>query len=86
ALFISGTASIVGHETVHLGDVRAQTHETLRNLAAVIAAANARTSAVFELSRLEAVVYVRHVSDAPIVREVLDEVLGTDAHTVRQAV
>jgi chorismate lyase/3-hydroxybenzoate synthase len=86
ALFISGTASIVGHETVHLGDVRAQTHETLRNLAAVIAAANDRTSAVFELARLEAVVYVRQVADAPVVRAVLDEVLGADAHTVRHAV
>ncbi len=86
ALFISGTASIVGHETVHLGDVRAQTHVTLRNLAAVIAAANDRTSAVFELARLEAVVYVRHVADTPVVRAVLDEVLGADAHTVRHAV
>jgi chorismate lyase/3-hydroxybenzoate synthase len=86
ALFISGTASIIGHETVHLGDVRAQTHETLRNLAAVIGAANGRTSAVFDVSRLEAVVYVRHVADAPLVREVLDEVLGPQAHTVRHAV
>jgi chorismate lyase/3-hydroxybenzoate synthase len=86
ALFISGTASIIGHETVHLGDVRAQTHETLRNLAAVIDAANQRTSAVFELPRLEAVVYVRHVADALLVREVLDEVLGPQAHTVRHAV
>jgi chorismate lyase/3-hydroxybenzoate synthase len=85
-LFISGTASILGHETVHLGDVRAQTHETLRNLAAVIAAANGRTTAVFALPRLEAVVYVRHVADARVVREVLDEVLGADAHTVRHAV
>ena len=86
ALFISGTASIIGHETVHLGDIRAQTRETLRNLTAVIAAANERTTAVFELPRLEAVVYVRNVSDAPVVREVLDQALGADAHTVRHAV
>jgi chorismate lyase/3-hydroxybenzoate synthase len=31
-LFISGTASIVGHETRHLGDVDAQMRETLKNL------------------------------------------------------
>jgi chorismate lyase/3-hydroxybenzoate synthase len=86
ALFISGTASIVGHETVHLGDVQAQAGETLRNLSAVIAAANAQTSARFELPRLEAVVYVRHVADAPVVRRVLEEALGTEAPTVRQAV
>jgi len=38
-LFISGTASIVGHETRHRGDVLAQTHETLANLKAVLAEA-----------------------------------------------
>ena len=86
ALFISGTASIIGHETVHLGDVRAQTAETLRNLTAVIDAANARASARFALPALEAVVYVRHVADAPVVREVLVDALGADAPTVRQAV
>ncbi len=86
ALFISGTSSIIGHETVHQGDVRAQTEETLRNLAAVIDAANARANARFALPALEAVVYVRQVADAPAVREVLERVLGADAPTVRQAV
>jgi hypothetical protein len=32
-LLISGTASIVGHASVHLGDVTAQLEETLANLA-----------------------------------------------------
>ena len=41
-LLISGTASIVGHETVHHGDVVAQTHEIFANLSALIAAANER--------------------------------------------
>ena len=31
-LFISGTASILGHATVHIGDAAAQTRETLRNI------------------------------------------------------
>jgi chorismate lyase/3-hydroxybenzoate synthase len=39
ALFIGGTASIVGEDSHHLGDVGVQTRETLRNLAAVIASA-----------------------------------------------
>ncbi len=86
ALFISGTASIIGHETVHLGDVVAQTQETLRNLSAVIGAANGHTSATFALPNLEAVVYVRHVADAAIVRGVLEEALGADAPTLRHAV
>lgn len=36
ALFVSGTASIVGHETVHAGSLVSQIDETLRNLDAVI--------------------------------------------------
>ncbi|VTU28184.1 chorismate transformation enzyme, FkbO/Hyg5 family [Variovorax sp. PBL-E5] len=86
ALFISGTASIVGHETVHIGDVRTQTQETLRNLAAVIEAANARATTRFDLSRLDCVVYVRHVDQAPMVRQVLEETLGAASHTVSHAV
>lgn len=38
-LFISGTASIVGHETRHRGDVQGQVAETIENLRALIAAA-----------------------------------------------
>ncbi|MBO9650234.1 MAG: hypothetical protein J7605_17135 [Variovorax sp.] len=86
ALFISGTASIVGHETIHIGEVLAQTHETLRNLRAVIAAANERTTALFDLAEIDCVVYVRHVADAPLVRQVMEEVLGADAHTLSHAV
>ena len=45
ALEISGTASIIGHTTAHVGDVEEQARETLRNLQAVVAAACARSSA-----------------------------------------
>ena len=40
SLFISGTASIVGHETIHPGDVRAQTRETMANINALLDEAN----------------------------------------------
>lgn len=86
ALFISGTASIVGHETVHVGDVVAQTRETLRNLGAVVEAANAHTNARFALPDLDCVVYVRHPGDAPAVRQVLEDALGADAALLRRAV
>jgi chorismate lyase/3-hydroxybenzoate synthase len=39
ALFISGTASIVGHETRHCGNLHAQLAETLENLRAVTGSA-----------------------------------------------
>ena len=39
-LFVSGTASIVGHETIHQGDVGAQTRETMANIEALLDEAN----------------------------------------------
>jgi len=86
ALFISGTASIVGHETVHHGDVLEQTRETLRNLQAVITAANERGTAKFALAELDCVVYVRHPSDTEAVRAIIESTLGADAPMARHAV
>ena len=40
SLFVSGTASIVGHTTLHAGDVAAQTRETLANIDALLNQAN----------------------------------------------
>jgi chorismate lyase/3-hydroxybenzoate synthase len=61
-LFISGTASIVGHETRHHGDIAGQTEETLANLEAV---ASACGSSLRELDLVK--VYVRRPEDAPLV-------------------
>ncbi len=86
ALFVSGTASIVGHLSLHPGDVEAQTRETLANLDAVVAAARARCSAAFAVATLAPVVYVRRPDDAPRVRAVLESALGADAPALRDAV
>lgn len=43
SLFISGTASIVGHESRHVGDLEAQVAETLANLAALYAVHREKT-------------------------------------------
>lgn len=86
ALLVSGTASIVGHASRHPGDVRAQTHETLINLQAVLDAAHARGSARFTLQALDCTVYVRHAEDAPRVRAVIDTALGADSPAARSAV
>ena len=86
ALFISGTASIVGHETVHHGDVLAQLRETLVNLRTVVAEANARTTARFELADTDCVVYVRHAEHAPLILRELESALGADSRALREAV
>jgi chorismate lyase/3-hydroxybenzoate synthase len=72
-LFISGTASIVGHESLHPGDALAQTRESLLNITAVIEVANQRVGkAQWSLQDLSGCVYVRHAGDYPEVRAYLE--------------
>ncbi len=76
-LFISGTASIVGHRTVHAGDASAQCRETVANIAAVVAAANRENrSAPFVPGDLAYRVYLRHAADFPAIRATLAQLLG----------
>ncbi len=71
-LTVSGTASIVGHETLHAGDITAQVDESLRNLEAVVDAANRAAGAPhFAVESLQMKAYVRHASDAEAVRQQL---------------
>jgi enamine deaminase RidA (YjgF/YER057c/UK114 family) len=66
SLFISGTASIVGHETIHPGDVRAQTRETLANIKALLDEANRLLGVVrYDFDNLKMKVYVRNTEDLP---------------------
>ena len=76
-LFISGTASIVGHRSEHPGDPVAQTRETVRNIRALLAAANERVGAQrFGEQDLAYKVYVRRLEDQPAIEQVLYEELG----------
>ena len=77
-LFLSGTASIVGHETLHGGNVIAQAGETCRNIAAVLdgfarypgKASTGRTAA----SSLR--VYLRHPDHLDCVASILNSTPG----------
>src|ERR1700727_1147856 len=65
-LFISGTASIVGHASLHPGDVRAQTRETLANIKALLDEANRLSGSMrYKLDNMKMKVYVRHAEDLP---------------------
>jgi enamine deaminase RidA (YjgF/YER057c/UK114 family) len=86
ALFVSGTASIVGHASVNAGDIEAQTRETLANMRAVTAAARMHCTAPFELAALEVTGYVRRAAHAQQVRRILADELGADARATRNAV
>ena len=76
-LFISGTASIIGHETVFRGDVVGQCREAMRNIEAVVGEANrlGRTGP-YVLAELSYRVYVRHAADFRAIRETLVPLIG----------
>lgn len=77
-LFISGTASIVGHESRHVGDVLAQTHETLANLRALTEAAG--LDATFARSNGWAFkIYLGNAADQARIAPLLDDAFGTQS-------
>ena len=80
-IMISGTASITNAETRHDGDVVAQTHETLDNIAALISEQNLAGHGLPGLgTTLEGLavvrVYVKNAADYPAVREAVLARLG----------
>lgn len=82
-LFVSGTASIVGHATLHPADVVAQTRETMANIEAVLAQANRLASQPkFDLASLNYKVYVRHAADLAQIRNELERIVGTPPHAI----
>ena len=80
ALYLSGTASITGHETRHHGDAATQAREILHNQAAVIEQARIEGAAYPE--RLHDLpfqkVYLADPADLQEVRDEVGSVLGKD--------
>ncbi len=77
-LYISGTASIVGHESLHLDDPRAQLEETLENIRALIERVEHDDHVVFRgldsLTHLK--VYIRHPEHLRLIQPRLDALFG----------
>ena len=84
-LLISGTAAIIGHESMHADDVRLQCEETLNNLRklseAVADVGNVDADAVLDGSSV-ARVYVRHAADVDYVKGQVEAFLGGRPDTV----
>jgi chorismate lyase/3-hydroxybenzoate synthase len=83
-LFISGTASILGHATVNVGDAAAQTRETLRNIEALLGAANgdAEARSSFTMADLCYKAYVRHAADHAVIEHELRAAVGAGAQAL----
>jgi len=78
SFFISGTASIVGYETLHQGDVQGQTGETLRNIRALMQQLPSHAGK----GRMLLKAYIRYAADLPQIRAQIESEFGTDCKTV----
>ncbi len=84
-LIVSGTASIVGHETMHKGNAEQQALETVRNIRTLMEQAYPSSSSDSDgpaAGRTLLKVYVRHAQDLARVREHIERVFGPDQQTV----
>ena len=82
--FISGTASILGQETVYIGDVAGQTEQTIQNITSLMSpdASKGATPIIHrnlskELAYLR--VYVKDKSDFPIVQQICEKEYGANS-------
>ncbi|MBG0831968.1 reactive intermediate/imine deaminase [Planomonospora sp. ID67723] len=85
-LFISGTASILGHRTVHEGDIERQTRTTLENIAELVSGKNLRNHGIdaeLTLHDLDCVkVYIKRPQDVETVRQICSAALGPKSEVV----
>ncbi|MGV8940752.1 MAG: pteridine-dependent deoxygenase [Lysobacter sp.] len=79
-LLLSGTAAIVGHESLHADSIATQLDETLANFDSLIAVARQHRPTLpahfGPRSRLK--IYVRDIADLDVVDELLEQRLGPD--------
>ncbi len=73
-VLISGTASVLGHESMHAGDLGAQVEETARNIEALLAdaAEPGRRAPALELAK----VFVKRASDLGAARAAVERRIG----------
>lgn len=74
-VFVSGTSSVVGHATVHAGDVEAQLDETVRNIEAVLSRTGRSLGHV-----VAAKTYVRNAADYDVIARRLAEVFPVNLY------
>jgi chorismate lyase / 3-hydroxybenzoate synthase len=63
-VFVSGTSSVLGHDSVHVGDVPAQLDETLRNIEVVLAQTGRSLGDV-----VSAKTYIRNADDYEVIAQ-----------------
>jgi len=79
-LLVSGTASIVGSQSMHPEDILRQADETLVNLETVVEQARKSGFDAGDQAGLCLNVYLRHADDYPVVRRRVEETFGNARH------
>jgi chorismate lyase/3-hydroxybenzoate synthase len=74
-VFVSGTSSVLGHATVHRGDVMAQLEETLQNIEVVLAQTGRSLANV-----ISAKTYIRRAADYDLIAARLGELLPSNLY------
>ena len=74
-VFVSGTSSVLGHATVHAGDVSAQLDETVRNIEAVLARTGRSLASV-----VAAKTYIRNAADYELIASRLADVFPVNLY------
>ena len=80
--FISGTASIVGYETLHSGNVEMQAEETLENIRTLLQRAKESGHDLSPAGRLHLKIYLRHAEDFQLVKDRVEAEFGTQHQAV----
>lgn len=77
SFYVSGTASILGHETVFKGDIKKQCETTIKNIETLISQSNLQNYGInqnYSLNDLDCIkVYVKNEEDFPIVQNICME-------------
>lgn len=81
-IYISGTASILGHETVFKGDIKKQCDTTISNIEVLISQSNLQSYGIaqnYSLNDIDFIkVYIKNEDDFPIVKYVCTEAFSAD--------
>ncbi len=82
--FLSGTASITGHESRHHHCVSEQVEESLRNVRALIHTTQERSGQALDLASPTTTLraYLRNEDHYPVVREIVERHLGSNANVL----
>ena len=82
-IFVSGTASILGEKSMHVGDVKKQTLTTIENIFKLFSKENQESLGLeFDVSKIRFShlrAYVKYKKDIPIVKEICQSRLNSNS-------